>query len=344
YFARELFSDDAQDWVRVGSSVIVVAMLLHDPNGLASLHSSQARWLRDRLRRDRAESTAKSAVRTVDVVASAPPTGSSERSGKELRVEGLSVRFGGVVAVNDLSITVSPGEVVGLIGPNGAGKTTVVDAVSGMVRAEGRVFLEGERIDGLAARRRACAGLTRSFQSLELFDTLTVRDNLAVAAEAQRRSTLVRDLLRPGRSYLSEAALSAITELGLESDLDHRPDDLPFGRRRLVGLARALAAGPSVVLLDEPVAGLDANERQEFGALIGQLAHELNLAVLLIEHDVGFVLTVCDRVVALDKGKQIASGTPAEVRENPMVISSYLGSNESSSDQVQATAVEGSPR
>ena len=189
----------------------------------------------------------------------------------------------------------------------------------------GAVALDGEPIDRWSPTRRARAGLGRSFQSLELFEDVTVRENLLVACDDHDPARYGLDLVHPGRPVLSPVAAAAVREFGLEPDLDAMPDSLPHGRRRLVAIARAVAASPSVLLLDEPAAGLAAIETEELGRLVRWLAHDVGLAVLMIEHDVGLVLSVCDRVAVLDFGAVIALGSPAEIAEDPAVIAAYLG-------------------
>ncbi|KAA0232996.1 MAG: ATP-binding cassette domain-containing protein [Actinobacteria bacterium] len=243
-----------------------------------------------------------------------------------LSAEGVTVRFGGVEAVHDVSLELRPGEIVGLIGPNGAGKTTLIDALTGFVRCSaGAVTLDGRTIDRWGPRRRASAGIGRSFQGLELFDSMTVRDNLRAACDRKDPLAYLSDLVVPRRSSLSPRAVAAARDLGLEGVLDRRPSELPYGQRRLVAIARALAAEPSVVLLDEPAAGLDSRETAELGAILGRLAHEWGLAVLLVEHDTALVFDICDRVVVLDAGAGIAEGSPAEIQCNETVREAYLG-------------------
>ena len=232
-----------------------------------------------------------------------------------------------MVAVDDVSMEVRPGEVVGLIGPNGAGKTTLIDAVTGFVPvSEGSISLDGRRIDRLNATQRARLGLRRSFQSLELFEDVSVEENIRAGSD-QRASRLswVTDLFWPGRHDLPPTAVAAVHEFELEPHLDETPEELPYGRRRLVGIARTVASGPSVVMLDEPAAGLDENETAELARLIRRLADERNMGVLLVEHDVGLVMSTCDRVVVIDFGGVIASGTPAEIRGDQAVRDAYLG-------------------
>ena len=303
--------DDDQA-VQVALGILLIVVLITQPFGLASLRVPSR--LIARLRRGRARVPV--VPREADVVRVAPMT---------LDVHDVSVRFGGVQAVADVSVTLRPGEVVGLIGPNGAGKTTLIDAVTGFVSVAGRVALDGRDVSKWSARRRAHAGLGRSFQSLELFESMTVYENLRAASDRRDPLAYLVGLVHPGDDALSPVALAAIREFGLEDDLDRRPDELPYGRRRLVAIARAVAAGPSVLLLDEPAAGLGDRETDELGRLVRHLADEWGLAVLMVEHDVGLVLRVCDRVTVLDEGMNLASGTPDEIRHDARVIAAYLG-------------------
>jgi sulfate-transporting ATPase len=243
-----------------------------------------------------------------------------------LTVSGISVRFGGVHAVRDVSMVVRPGEVHGLIGPNGAGKTTFIDAVTGFVRTtSGSVRLGDTEINNWAPRRRAARGLSRSFQSLELFSDLTIAENLAVASNHHGAWRYLTDLIRPGRVRLSPAAQDAVRQFGLGDLLGVRPDSVAFGPRKIVAIARSVASAPSVLLLDEPAAGLDDTEADELAALIRHLADEWGIAVLLVEHKVDLILSVSDRITVLDGGSILASGTPDEIRNDPAVIDAYLG-------------------
>jgi ABC-type branched-subunit amino acid transport system ATPase component len=218
---------------------------------------------------------------------------------------GVSVSFGGVRAVAGVDLDIEPGQLVGLIGPNGAGKTTFIDAVTGFVRYEGEVALAGVSLNGLPPHARARRGLARTWQTVELFDDLTVRENLTVAA----KDGTVRDELRL---------------LDLEAVAEAMPWELSQAERKRAGIGRALVARPRLLCLDEPAAGLDARQSGELGRLLPGIAGS-GTAVLLVDHDMGLVLSSCDRVVVLDSGSVIAEGTPAQVRGDERVIAAYLG-------------------
>ncbi len=274
-----------------------------------------------------------------------PALGDIERAtirAQTLRAEGVGVRFGGVVAVESVSLEVRPGEVVGLIGPNGAGKTTLIDVVSGFTRAQkGHVTLERAPIDSWSPRRRARSGIGRSFQSLELFEDMSVLDNLRTASDRRDPLAYLTDLVWPRNPALPGTAVAAVREFGIEGDLGRQPSELPYGRRRLVGIARAVASEPSVLLLDEPAAGLDERETAELGELVGRLAKEWGLGILLVEHDVALVMSICDRIVALDFGRVIAEGTPDEIRRSDAVVAAYLGKAEEPTPEPASPAVGG---
>jgi branched-chain amino acid transport system ATP-binding protein len=241
-----------------------------------------------------------------------------------LSARSISVSFGGVHAVVDVDLDVEPGQLVGLIGPNGAGKTTFIDAISGFARCRGSVSLDGEDISGLPPHARARLGLARTWQSIELFDDLSVRENLAVAAHRPTAFATLREVVtRPlGASHGMEEALSL---LSLGELADAMPAELPQGKRKLVGLARAVAAGPKLLCLDEPAAGLDTSESAELGRHLRELVDQ-GLPILLVDHDMGLVLGICDEVVVLEFGKVIARGKPEAVRQDAGVVAAYLGS------------------
>jgi ABC-type branched-subunit amino acid transport system ATPase component/ABC-type branched-subunit amino acid transport system permease subunit len=245
---------------------------------------------------------------------------------KSLQVRNLSVRFGGVVALDDVSIDVEPGQILGLIGPNGAGKTTLIDAVTGFVNVSGgSIELDGVAINKRSVARRSQLGIARSFQNLELFEDQTVQENLQVACDPNGLSAYLTDLVLPRRSQLSARALDMVRLFELEDELTRKVRELPYGRRRLCAIARAAAGDPSVLLLDEPAAGLDSVEVAELSRLVTRLAHEHGVAVLLIEHNIDMIVEVCDRIVVLDFGKEIARGIPEDVRRNERVLAAYMG-------------------
>ena len=313
-----LFNDveTIERWLIIVAGVIVVVQLIVAPHGV--VHDVAARV--NHLRRRSGHVKKKSVRYIVDdsaVTAGDPAT---------LEVRGLRLAYGPVVAVTDLDLTVGPGQIVGLIGPNGAGKTSVIEAVSGYLDASaGTVELGGKSLRGLSPHLRSRAGLGRTFQTVEPFDDLTVVENLAVASD---HLTLVDWLKAFGRVpalRLSSTTGSIIESFGLEDELEAFPNELPQGRRRLLGVARALATGPSVLLLDEPAAGLDATETRQLGAILQRVAAESDIGMLLVEHDMSIVADICDHVVALDFGMTIFSGGPREVLDNQTVKAAYLG-------------------
>ena len=240
-----------------------------------------------------------------------------------LATTGLSVHFGGVRAVDEVDVVVEEGQLVGLIGPNGAGKTTFVDAITGFVRYTGRAELDGRDLAGMPPHARARRGLARTWQSTELFDDLTVRENLMVAAE---RPSWLALAARARRAAAGDDAASseALELLEIGSLADAMPSELTQGQRKLVGVARAIAMRPRLLCLDEPAAGLDTHESGELGRQLRQIA-DAGTATLLIDHDMGLVLAICDRIIVLEFGKVIAAGSPDEVRRDPLVVKAYLG-------------------
>ncbi len=256
-----------------------------------------------------------------------------------LETQGLTVTFGGLNANDSVNLSVPEGSFVGLIGPNGAGKTTFIDAITGYVpMSAGEAVFDGENIGSLKPHERAQRGLVRTFQSLELFEDLSVRDNLLVAAYPTKWYSFVLDMLHmtPKDPEIEERVDWALDIMGLTDEADAMPTDLSHGRRKLVGVARALAAQPKLILLDEPAAGLDTAESQTLGRHLREfLDHDMS--VFLIDHDMGLVLSVCDYIYVLDFGIIIAEGTPAEIRDDPAVKAAYLGEQ---AGEIQAQAGE----
>jgi sulfate-transporting ATPase len=249
----------------------------------------------------------------------------SQVPARTLNVEGLTVQYGIVTAVDNVSFELRPGTVTGLIGPNGAGKTSLIDAISGFAPATGRVAVDDRDISNASAVGRVRAGVARSFQSLELFEDSTVVENLSVAADPQDFGSYLRVLVWPVNPPFPPEVVRAIREFQLDEDLHRDVKDLSYGKRRLLAIARAVAMHPSVLLLDEPAAGLSTAESVELGRLVRRLADDWGMAVLVVEHDMNFVMGVCDRIVVLDFGKMIASDTPSRIRTDPAVIAAYLG-------------------
>ncbi|MFD8012144.1 ABC transporter ATP-binding protein [Streptomyces sp. NPDC058955] len=236
-----------------------------------------------------------------------------------LHAEGIDVRFGGVHALHDVTVAVRPGEICGLIGPNGAGKTTLFDVLSGMRRPDaGTIAYDGTDITRRSPVWRARHGIRRTFQRQQLFGQLTVTDNLVVARDWRGG---VRSAARSHR----ERAADVLRTCGLDALAGSYAGGLPVGQARMVELARALADPPRLLLLDEPASGTTAEERRLLASVLRRTVEEENCAVLLVEHDVAFVMELCSRVVVLDLGRVLAEGTPAEVHADPAVREAYLG-------------------
>jgi len=248
---------------------------------------------------------------------------------RPLEIEGLSVRFGGTVALADVTLHVDPAEQVGLIGPNGAGKTTLLGAVSGFVRpSRGRIVRHGHEVSSMSAERRARRGLGRTFQHSSRFSALTAVESVAVAVLAHREGhPFWRGLIGRGRvlDQAMDEARGLLGELGVESHADAAAGELPLGIARLVDVARAICGRPDLLLLDEPSSGLDEREREHLQQFLRRHVGERGIAFLLVEHDVAFVQALCDRIVVLDFGRKIADGPTAEVLADPKVRAAYLG-------------------
>jgi ABC-type branched-subunit amino acid transport system ATPase component/branched-subunit amino acid ABC-type transport system permease component len=335
---------DVTSYLPLAFGVLLLVTITQAPDGAAELVAGQLEWVKGKVwdgPRSRRSSSDEKPTGPTPV----PDVPRRERVKPEkvaplpLVAKGVGVQFGGVRVLTDVDLEVKPGEVVGLIGPNGAGKTTTIDVLSGFVRPrEGSVTLGGTELVGKSPSRVARAGLARSFQSLELFDDMSVRDNLRTAAEPRDMLAFVTDLFWPRRRPLGPTVEAVISEFELEPWLDHLPTDLPYGRRRLVAIARAVASEPSMLCLDEPAAGLDEAERKELAEVVTRLGAEWGMGVLLIEHDTDLVLGVCDRVTVLNFGQVLASGTPDQIRANPEVIAAYLGGGDEDDSKAPAKA------
>jgi ABC-type branched-subunit amino acid transport system ATPase component len=256
-----------------------------------------------------------------------------------LEVRDLTVRFGGLKAINDVSFDVEEGQFVGLIGPNGAGKTTFMDAITGLVPSSGNVFFDGRELNGLPAHRRIQAGLGRTFQSLELFEDLTVRENLTAAAERSHWWSPMMDLVRPKPTASATKAVEhALSVLQIERLASRVPPSLSLGERKIVTIARALAASPRLLLLDEPAAGLDSEEGRSLGQELREIVRE-GVTIIMIDHDMALVLGVCEEIKVLDFGRLIAQGPAESIRADERVIHAYLGVDESTSARGMGEAV-----
>ena len=308
-------------WIQLISGIAILLTVLAYKDGVAAEWVNMSRYIK-RMRKW-------GQPYTIELADVADPGVGSDLHGRvpprTLTIENLTVRYGAVVAVHDVSYRLEPGTVTGLIGPNGAGKTSLIDAISGFTAAAGRVRLDDVDLSKQPAVKRARAGVARSFQSLELFEDSTVFENLSVAADPQDFRSYLFDLVWPINPPLPPEVVRAVMEFQLDQELHRDVKDLSYGKRRLLAIARAVAMHPSVLLLDEPAAGLSSTESRELARVVRRLADEWGMAILVVEHDMNFVMGVCDQVVVLDFGILIASGSPEAVRSDPAVIAAYLG-------------------
>ena len=247
-----------------------------------------------------------------------------------LKLDNVTKRFGGLVAVDSVSFEVADQGVTAIIGPNGAGKTTLFNLISGFFEpSAGRVMFDGRDITGIKPEQVASLGLVRTFQLVQLFPDLTAIENVKIGRHLRTRGGIVSAIVRPGwiqrqESDIHDEARRLLAKVGLEEQADRQASILPYGQQRLLEIARGLAAAPKLLLLDEPAAGLNPDETQKLSGLIRRIANE-GTTVLLIEHDMKLVMNTADSVVVLDFGKKIAQGAPSEVRTNPAVLAAYLG-------------------
>ena len=322
-FNQEVFEstwDGVGKWIQLISGIAILLTVLGYKDGVA------AEWARlFRLAKRSRKWGRPYTIELDDVAAPADGTHDARVPAQTMTVEHLTVEYGVVTAVNDVGFQLRPGTITGLIGPNGAGKTSLIDALSGFTESTGTVRLDDVDLSTMSPYRRARAGVARSFQSLELFEDSTVFENISVAADPQDFRSYLRDLVWPINPAFPPEVVRAIVEFHLDEDLHLDVKDLSYGKRRLLAIARAVAMHPSIILLDEPAAGLSSAESVELASVVRRLADEWGMAVLVVEHDMNFVMGVCDDVLVLDFGEKIAHGTPDEIRSDPAVIAAYLG-------------------
>ena len=324
------------------SGVLLILTVILNPEGIVGPVHTQLASLRQKLAARRSPTSAipPAAAGAAGDAAAGPAGAMTEAPPRQLvpqasdrpllTVAGVGVRYGGVIANEDVSFEVFPGEILGLIGPNGAGKTTLIDAITGYARATGSVELLGAKLDARKPFQRSRDGLGRTFQGIELYDDLSVRENVEVGMTAARFSRLA-----PADGALPSADIDAYFKiLDLQAVADQPVQQLSVGQRQLVSIARALAGRPTIVLLDEPAAGLDVTESRWLGERLRAI-RDAGTTVIMVDHDMGLVLDVCDRIVVLDLGKIVAVGTPQEIERNDVVKRAYLGTTHASAETAQ---------
>ncbi|KAB2334751.1 ABC transporter ATP-binding protein [Cytobacillus depressus] len=248
-----------------------------------------------------------------------------------LQVQDAGIQFGGLKAVSGFNMEIHQGELIGLIGPNGAGKTTSFNLLTGVyVPTEGEILLEGKRLNGLPPYKVTRLGISRTFQNIRLFNELSVLDNVKVAYHSLAKHSIISSIFRlsshfSGEKEMEEKSIEFLKIFQLDKFKDEKAKNLPYGQQRRLEIARALAAGPKLLLLDEPAAGMNPQETHDLMELIAFIRNELKITILLIEHDMNLVMGICERIYVLDHGQLIAHGTPEEIRNHPKVIEAYLG-------------------
>lgn len=248
-----------------------------------------------------------------------------------LKVDRLTIRFGGLVAIDSLSMEVPDGAITSLIGPNGAGKTTAFNAISGVYKpTEGHIYLQDDDISGLEPWQVNYKGITRTYQNINLYKTISVLDNVMVGCHSRTSSSLFDSIFHTKKFHSEERQIQEISQdilsfVGLWNKRDYLASSLSYGEQRLLEIGRAIASSPKLLLLDEPAAGMNMSEKVALTTLIRRIRDERNITILLVEHDMKLVMNLADEITVLNYGKKIASGSPEEVQKNPDVIRSYLG-------------------